>query len=152
MLAIERKANDEVVTCLLPAGQRVWVGIACSVLRLEPRVHAQSGLKIHQPTAEFHGHRGPINCMVQVDRTIWTGSNDGSIRRWDTETGQCLGVVLEKVLHILLSQRLWNHCIVFLFFACVGEDILPSARRKASLQRRRGWSDTLVGCAYRQAR
>ena len=96
MIAIERQVGDDVVTCLLPSGARVWVGIAFSIVRLEPRVH-QSGLRLHQATAELNGHRGPINCMAVVDRALWSGSNDGTIRRWDTETGACLSVVVERL-------------------------------------------------------
>lgn len=98
MLAIERQSSTDVASCILPlaGGARVWVALACDILRLEPRT-AVGGLKLYQPSLELHGHRAAITALLAYERTLWSGSMDGTLRRWDVESGVCLGVLAERV-------------------------------------------------------
>lgn len=50
------------------------------------------GTKFDQ-IAVLEGHIRGILCMVLVGGNLWTGSNDKTIRVWQVDNGQCLGVL-----------------------------------------------------------
>ena len=51
---------------------------------------ARNGFE-HQMLLE--GHVRAINCMALVDKFLWSGSNDRTIRVWDVTNGTCVGVL-----------------------------------------------------------
>lgn len=64
---------------------------------------------------ESSGHHGPVNCILELDDgRIVTGSDDGTIRIWDPNTGECF-MILRKGKHpssVRCLEKLENGCIV----------------------------------------
>eukprot|EP00439_Symbiodinium_sp_Y106_P041405 s1229_g5.t1 len=42
---------------------------------------------------QMHGHKNGVRCMIRIGPTLWSGSDDGTIRLWCTATGACNEVV-----------------------------------------------------------
>ena len=40
----------------------------------------------------FGGHRGPITCLTILDTRLFTGSEDATVRAWDTQSGECVNI------------------------------------------------------------
>lgn len=71
-------------------------------------------LRGEAPDMEFKGHSGPVNDYATSPdrRRVVTGSADGTLRLWDTATGECLAVS-ERL--DTLDQPFWTmlHDVVF---------------------------------------
>ena len=71
-------------------------------------------LRGEAPDIEFKGHSGPIQdyAMSLDRRRVVTGSGDGTLRLWDTATGECLAVSEQLDT---LDQPSWTmlHDVVF---------------------------------------
>ena len=39
----------------------------------------------------FEGHGGPLNSLLAKGPELYSGSADGTARRWDRESGKCTG-------------------------------------------------------------
>ncbi|CAK9053353.1 unnamed protein product [Durusdinium trenchii] len=38
---------------------------------------------------QMYGHKNGVRCLIRIGPTLWSGSDDGSIRLWCTATGNC---------------------------------------------------------------
>ncbi|CAA3028530.1 ribosome biogenesis BOP1 homolog isoform X2 [Olea europaea subsp. europaea] len=76
---------------------------------LKPKLPSRKDLKPYPTTCylEYKGHKGPVISVTAESTGQWiaSGSNDGSVRVWEVETGRCLRVwdIGEPV-----QQVVWN--------------------------------------------
>ncbi|KAL3538517.1 hypothetical protein ACH5RR_001883 [Cinchona calisaya] len=92
---------------LCPRSQKKRINIDPESLK--PKLPSRKDLKPYPTTCylEYKGHRGPV-VSISTDSTgqwIASGSNDGTVRFWEVETGRCLRVweFGEAVKHVA-----WN--------------------------------------------
>ncbi|KAG1139994.1 hypothetical protein G6F37_005644 [Rhizopus arrhizus] len=80
-------ASKALSICLSPDGKYIYI--------------AESGFQVRKMTRStmksvmlFKGHQGPVTSVVTgKDNTIWTGSWDKTIKKWDATTGECLATL-----------------------------------------------------------
>ncbi|KAL2473761.1 Transducin/WD40 repeat-like superfamily protein [Forsythia ovata] len=76
---------------------------------LKPKLPSRKELRPYPKTCylEYKGHKGPVTSVTTESTGQWiaSGSNDGSVRVWEVETGRCLRVwdIGEPV-----QQVVWN--------------------------------------------
>jgi len=59
---------------------------------LAPPMSSGGGARGSQLSRRFGGHSGAISCLTIVDGTLFTGSDDATIRAWALDTGACLQI------------------------------------------------------------
>lgn len=62
----------------------------------------------HQCLATYEGHRKAVWAMQVTNRTLITGSADGTVRFWDIETAQPLHVI--DMVRLSISHRFIVYC------------------------------------------
>ena len=72
----------ETVLAMTAFNGKIWVGCNDNAIR----IFDLSGCLM-----TCLGHQGVVECFLEVDGTVWSGSWDQTIRIWSSE-GQCIGV------------------------------------------------------------
>ncbi|KAL2473800.1 Transducin/WD40 repeat-like superfamily protein [Forsythia ovata] len=109
--AYEKAVSESFGRCLdlylCPRARKKRINIDPETLK--PKLPSRKELRPYPKTCylEYKGHKGPVTSVTTESTGQWiaSGSNDGSVRVWEVETGRCLRVwdIGEPV-----QQVVWN--------------------------------------------
>ncbi|CAI9773280.1 unnamed protein product [Fraxinus pennsylvanica] len=97
--AYEKAVSERFGRCLdlylCPRARKKRINIDPEMLK--PKLPSRKDLKPYPTTCylEYKGHKGPVTSITTESTGQWiaSGSNDGSVRVWDVDTGRCLRVL-----------------------------------------------------------